>query len=90
MAERAAWELWAVGLLDALIKAFTSRTGIQVRVKSNDEDVLTAQLEQAGNRSPADLFYTENSNWLQQLDDRGFLAQVDASTLANVPRIMTS
>ena len=69
----------------ALVKAFTARTGIKVRVKSDDESVLTAQIEQEGSRSPADVFYTENSNWLQQLDDRGLLARVDASTLADVP-----
>ena len=69
----------------ALIKAFTAKTGIHVRVKSDDESVLTAQIEQEGNRSPADVFFTENSNWLQQLDDRGMLSKVDASTLAHVP-----
>jgi iron(III) transport system substrate-binding protein len=70
----------------ALIKAFTQQTGIKVRVLNNSEDVLTAQLVQEGSRSPADVFYTENSNWLQQLADRGLLAQVDSPTLANVPR----
>lgn len=70
---------------DALIKAFTAQTGIHVLLKSDGEDVLTAQLEQEGSRSPADVFYAENSNWLQQLDDRGMLAKVDASTLAQVP-----
>ncbi|MBV9010831.1 MAG: extracellular solute-binding protein [Pseudonocardiales bacterium] len=70
---------------NALIAAFTKQTGIKVRVDNNSEDVLTAQIEQEGNRSPADVVYTENSNWLQQLDDRGLLAKVDAATLANVP-----
>ena len=70
---------------DALIKAFTQQTGIRVRVKSDDESVLTAQIEQEGSRSPADVFFTENSNWLQQLDDRGLLAKVNSSTLADVP-----
>jgi iron(III) transport system substrate-binding protein len=55
-----------------------------VRVDSDDEDVLTAQIEQEGSRSPADVFYTENSNWLQQLDDKGLLSKVNAATLANV------
>ena len=64
---------------DALIKAFTERTGIRVRVKSDDESVLTAQIEQEGSRSPADVFFTENSNWLQQLDERGLLAKVSRS-----------
>jgi iron(III) transport system substrate-binding protein len=72
---------------DALIAAFTRATGIQVRVENNDEAVLTAQIEEEGSRSPADLFYTENSNWLAQLDDRGLLAEVDPGTLAQVPSV---
>jgi iron(III) transport system substrate-binding protein len=69
----------------AIVQAFTKQTGIKVLLKNDDEDVLTAQLEQEGSRSPADLFYTENSNWLQQLGERGMLAKVAASTLARVP-----
>lgn len=71
---------------DAMIAAFTQQTGIKVRVVNNDEDVLTAQIEQEGARSPADVFYTENSNWLQQLANQGLLAKVDPNTLANVPK----
>ncbi len=71
---------------DALVAAFTKRTGIKVRVLSNDEDVLAAQLQQEGSRSPADIYYTENSNWLALVDAAGLLAKVDPSTLANVPR----
>jgi iron(III) transport system substrate-binding protein len=69
----------------AIVAAFTKQTGIEVQLKSDDEDVLTAQLEQEGSRSPADVFFTENSNWLQQLDQKGLLAGVDAATLARVP-----
>jgi iron(III) transport system substrate-binding protein len=69
----------------AIIAAFTKRTGIRVRVKNDDEDVLTAQIVQEGTRSPADLFYTENSNWLQQLNERGMLEKVGAAALASVP-----
>ncbi|HEY5195267.1 MAG TPA: extracellular solute-binding protein [Solirubrobacteraceae bacterium] len=71
---------------DAMIAAFTKQTGIKVRVANNDEDVLTAQITQEGDLSPADVFYTENSNWLEQLNDQGLLSKVDSSTLANVPR----
>ncbi len=70
---------------DRLVSAFTRATGISVRVHSNSEDVLTAQVEQEGARSPADVVYTENSNWLEQLDRRGLLAPVDAGTLSAVP-----
>src|ERR1700733_13417208 len=69
----------------ALVAAFTKQTGIKVRVKSDDEDVFTAQIEQEGSHSPADLFFTENSNWLAQLEEQGLLAKVSKSTLAEVP-----
>ena len=69
----------------ALINAFTAKTGVKVRVKDGDEDALTAQIQQEGSHSPADVFYTENSNWLQQLDDANLLAHVDDSTLGDVP-----
>ena len=71
---------------DALVAAFTERTGIKVRVLSDDEDILAAQLQQEGSRSPADIYYTENSNWLALVDAAGLLTTVDRSTLANVPR----
>jgi iron(III) transport system substrate-binding protein len=69
----------------ALVKAFTRATGIVVKVDNDDEDVLTAKIEQEGSRSPADVIFTENSNWLQQLADKGLLARVEASTLAAIP-----
>ncbi len=71
---------------DALIAAFTKKTGIKVRVANNDEDVLTAQITQEGDLSPADVFYTENSNWLEQLNDQGLLVKIAPATLANVPK----
>ena len=70
---------------DALTTAFTQQAGIKVKVRSDGEDVLTAQLEQEGSKSPADVFYTENSPWLAQLDQRHLLAPIDASTLQQVP-----
>jgi len=56
-------------------------------VDNDGEDQLTARIELEGGRSPADVFYSENSNWLQQLDDKGLLAPVDPSTLAHVPKV---
>jgi iron(III) transport system substrate-binding protein len=70
---------------DAMIAAFTKQTGIKVRTVNDDEDVLTAQIEEEGSRSPADVFYTENANWLAQLDAKGLLTKVDSATLANIP-----
>jgi iron(III) transport system substrate-binding protein len=69
----------------ALVSAFTARTGVRVRVEYGDEDVLEAQIQAEGRRSPADLFYTENSNWLTELDDRHLLQALPHSILDNVP-----
>jgi len=69
----------------SLVSAFEKQTGIQVRVRSDDEDVLAAQIAQEGSHSPADVFLTENSPPLMDLQQRGLLAPVDASTLAKTP-----
>jgi iron(III) transport system substrate-binding protein len=75
---------------DALVNAFTKQTGIKVKVRSDDEDVLTAQLEQEGSKSPADVFYTENSPWLEQLAQKNLLAPIDPTALAQVPAAYSS
>ncbi|MGH7611047.1 MAG: extracellular solute-binding protein, partial [Candidatus Dormibacteria bacterium] len=69
-----------------LVRAFEAATGVQVAVRSNDEDVLAQQLVQEGSGSPADLIYTENSPALEFLQRRHLLARGEASTLALVPR----
>jgi iron(III) transport system substrate-binding protein len=69
----------------ALVAAFTKQTGVKVKVRSDDEDVLAQQIEQEGSHSPADAFYTENSPPLARLAESNLLSPVDASTLAAVP-----
>jgi iron(III) transport system substrate-binding protein len=71
--------------VSALVQAFEKRTGISVKVRSDDEGVLASQIIQEGRHSPADVFYTENSPPLQALAQRGLLATVDGSTLARTP-----
>jgi iron(III) transport system substrate-binding protein len=69
----------------ALVSAFEKRTGIKVAVRSDAENVLDAQIVQEGKHSPADIFLTENSPPLEDLQQRGLLARVSASTLAKTP-----
>jgi iron(III) transport system substrate-binding protein len=69
----------------ALVNAFEKQTGITVTIKSDDEDVLAEQIMQEGSRSPADIFYTENSPALMKLAGQHLLAPVNTSTLAAVP-----
>jgi iron(III) transport system substrate-binding protein len=70
---------------DNLISAFEKQTGINVVVRSDDEDVLADQLAAEGSNSPADVFFTENSPPLESLQAKGLLSPVDGSTLAKTP-----
>jgi iron(III) transport system substrate-binding protein len=70
---------------DALAVAFEKATGIDVAIRSDDEDVFDAEIVAEGPRSPADVIFTENSPALEYLQDRGLLAPVDRSTLAHTP-----
>src|SRR6201994_189669 len=70
---------------NALVKAFEKQTGVTVKVRSDDEDVLAQQIAQEGSHSPADVFFTENSPPLAQLDEKGLLTSAGAPALAAVP-----
>lgn len=70
---------------EKLVAAFEKQTGITVRLRSDDEDVLAQQIVAEGSRSPADVIYTENSPALQFLQDKGLLAAVDQATLGATP-----
>ena len=70
---------------DSLVAGFEKATGINVNVRSDDEDTLADEIVTEGARSPADVIYTENTPAIQYLADKNLLATVDASTLAHTP-----
>jgi iron(III) transport system substrate-binding protein len=71
---------------DALVSAFEkTNPSIDVAVRSDDEDTFDAEIVQEGSRTPADVFYSENSPALEYLQQRGLLATTDPSTLAKTP-----
>jgi iron(III) transport system substrate-binding protein len=70
---------------DTLVAGFEKATGITVQVRSDDEDTLADQIVTEGSSSPADVIYTENSQALEYLQEKGLLAPVDSSTLARTP-----
>jgi iron(III) transport system substrate-binding protein len=75
---------------DNLITAFEHKTGIHVVVRSDDEDVLADQIATEGTKSPADVFFTENSPPLESLQAKGLLSKLDAATLASTPSRLSS
>ncbi|MFZ0667782.1 MAG: extracellular solute-binding protein [Acidimicrobiales bacterium] len=70
---------------DTLVSAFEASTGITVNVRSDDEDTLADQIVVEGKNSPADVIFTENSPALEYLQEKGLLAPVDPSSLADTP-----
>jgi iron(III) transport system substrate-binding protein len=70
---------------DSLVAGFEKATGIQVNVRDDDEDTLADEIVTEGSHSPADVIYTENTPAVQYLGEKGLLAKVDPSTLANTP-----
>lgn len=68
-----------------LVAAFEKKTGITVNIRSDDEDALADQIVTEGARSPADVFYTENSPPLEFLQGKGLLARVNPAALRLTP-----
>jgi iron(III) transport system substrate-binding protein len=72
-------------LTNQLIAAFTRQTGIHVSVRTGDGIVLADQLLQESSSSPADVYLTENSPELMNLQGHGLLAKLPQSTLEQIP-----
>ena len=72
-------------MVDLVTAAFTRQTGIKVLVHSGEAPEIANQIAREGARSPADVYWTENSPELMLVDEKGLLAKVDAATLAAVP-----
>jgi iron(III) transport system substrate-binding protein len=70
---------------DSLIAGFEKSTGITVKVRFNDEDTFADEIVTEGTKSPADVFYTENSPVLEYLQDKKLLASLPTSTLTRTP-----
>jgi len=70
---------------DSIVTGFEKATGITASVRNDDEDIIADQIVAEGSHSPADVIYTENSQVLEFLQEKGLLATVDASTLAETP-----
>ncbi len=72
-------------LVDMVAQAFTKETGIPVRSRFGEAPELASQIAREGARSPADIYFTENSPELILLDEKSLLAPVTPATLAQVP-----
>jgi iron(III) transport system substrate-binding protein len=72
-------------LTTALVQAFTRQTHIKVNVRTADGIVLADQIMQEGSGSPADVYLTENSPELMNLEAHKLLAKLPAGILGQIP-----
>ena len=67
------------------IDAFTKETGIKVTYRQGGDTELGNQLIAEGDKSPADVFLTENSPAMAAVERAGLFADLDADTTGQVP-----
>jgi len=67
------------------IDAFTAETGVKVTMRQGSDTELSNQLVQEAAASPADVFLTENSPAMAQVENAGLFADVDQATIGQVP-----
>lgn len=67
------------------VDAFTAETGIKVTMRQGSDTELSNQIIQEGQASPADVFLTENSPAMTQVENADLFADVDKTTLEQVP-----
>lgn len=70
---------------EALVAAFTKATGIKVITRNAESPELASQIIEEGSRSPADLFFSEQSPPIASLQEKGLLATIAPATLALIP-----
>lgn len=67
------------------VDEFTAETGITVNLRNGGDTEMANQLIAEGERSPADVFLTENSPAMAAVEDAGLFTDVAPETLARYP-----
>ena len=72
-------------LLEELAPAFEDETGIEVELRNGKDLELSNQLVQEGDASDADVFLTENSPAMSQVEAAGLFEELPADILEVIP-----
>ena len=74
-------------LLDEIVPAFEEETGIEVELRNAKDLELSNQLVQEGDASDADVFLTENSPAMSQVEKAGLFQELPADILDVIPEM---
>ena len=74
-------------LLDELAPIFEERTGIEVELRNGSDLELSNQLVQEGDASDADVFLTENSPAMSQVEAAGLFEELPDDILETIPEM---
>lgn len=69
----------------ALMDAFTEKTGIEVESREGSSNELAHQIVEEGERSPADIIYTEETTPLIMLANKAMLSPIEDTALEPIP-----
>lgn len=72
-------------MTQAWVDAFTAETGIRVTMRQGKDTEMSNQIIQEGSASPADVFITENSPAMAQVENAGLLAGLDQDVIDQIP-----
>ena len=72
-------------MTQAWVDAFEAETGIKVNVRQGKDTEMSNQIIAEGDASPADVFITENSPAMTQVENAGLFADISSTVHENVP-----
>jgi len=72
-------------LMVEIAKDFTDETGIEVVLRNGRDLEMSAQLVAEGDASPADVFLTENSPAMAQVEQAGLFAELPNEIVSSIP-----
>ncbi len=72
-------------LIEELAPVFTEETGIEVELRNGKDLELSAQLVAEGDASKADVFLTENSPAMSQVERAGLFAELPSDIVSPIP-----
>lgn len=77
-------------LVGPLVEEFIAATGIDTEVRYGDSAEMLLLIEEEGENSPADVYYSQGAGFLGELSSVGGLEALDPALLDKVPELLRS